>query len=114
MSRNIPWSGNAGAWFAAAKALGFPVGDTPALVERLAQGSPHEQQIRDYVSTAAAKRAEERAAAEQKTGVFTGAYAINPANGKAHMRYDECWYCMPCAIDCPTKAVTVSIPYLLR
>jgi NAD-dependent dihydropyrimidine dehydrogenase PreA subunit len=30
------------------------------------------------------------------------------------MRYDECWYCMPCAIDCPTKAVTVSIPYLLR
>jgi hypothetical protein len=27
--RNIPWSGNAGAWFAAAKALGFPVGDTP-------------------------------------------------------------------------------------
>src|ERR1700737_4778862 len=32
------------------------------LVERLAQGSPHEQQIRDYASTAAAKRAEERAA----------------------------------------------------
>lgn len=27
--RYIPWSGNAGAWFAAAKALGFPVGDTP-------------------------------------------------------------------------------------
>ena len=42
------------------------------------------------------------------------ALQINPANGKAHMRYDECWYCMPCAIDCPTKAVTVSIPYLLR
>lgn len=39
---------------------------------------------------------------------------INPANGKAHMRYDECWYCLPCAIDCPTKAVTVTIPYLLR
>ena len=51
------------------------------LVERLAQGSPHEQQIRDYASTAAAKRAEERAAAEQKTGVFTGWFALNPATG---------------------------------
>lgn len=39
---------------------------------------------------------------------------INPETGKAHMRYDECWYCLPCALDCPTKAVTVSIPYLLR
>ncbi|HCB39188.1 MAG TPA: 4Fe-4S ferredoxin, partial [Gammaproteobacteria bacterium] len=32
----------------------------------------------------------------------------------AHMRYDECWYCMPCEADCPTDAVTVNIPYLLR
>ena len=39
---------------------------------------------------------------------------IDPATGKAHMRYDECWYCLPCALDCPTKAVTVAIPYLLR
>lgn len=27
--RNIPWNGNAIAWYAAAKALGFPVGATP-------------------------------------------------------------------------------------
>jgi NAD-dependent dihydropyrimidine dehydrogenase PreA subunit len=39
---------------------------------------------------------------------------INEATGKAHMRYDECWYCMPCEVDCPTKAVKVNIPYLLR
>ncbi len=39
---------------------------------------------------------------------------INPETGKAHMRYDECWYCLPCQLDCPTKAVTVTIPYLLR
>lgn len=32
----------------------------------------------------------------------------------AHMKYDECWYCMPCEADCPTGAVTVTIPYLLR
>jgi NAD-dependent dihydropyrimidine dehydrogenase PreA subunit len=30
------------------------------------------------------------------------------------MKYDECWYCMPCEADCPTGAVTVAIPYLLR
>jgi NAD-dependent dihydropyrimidine dehydrogenase PreA subunit len=30
------------------------------------------------------------------------------------MAYDECWYCMPCAADCPTGAVTVNIPYLLK
>lgn len=39
---------------------------------------------------------------------------INEATGKAHMKYDECWYCMPCEADCPTDAVTVNIPYLLR
>lgn len=39
---------------------------------------------------------------------------INPFNGKAHMRFDECWYCLPCEKDCPTDAVTVNIPYLLR
>lgn len=32
----------------------------------------------------------------------------------AHMKYDECWYCMPCEADCPTGAVTVTIPYLLK
>lgn len=38
---------------------------------------------------------------------------IDEATGKAHMHYDECWYCMPCEKDCPTDAVTVNIPYLL-
>ena len=32
----------------------------------------------------------------------------------AYMKYDECWYCMPCEADCPTDAVTVTIPYLLK
>ena len=34
--------------------------------------------------------------------------------GTAYMRYDECWYCLPCEVDCPTGAITVDIPYLLR
>src|SRR5207244_2136791 len=41
----------------------FVIAPEHPLVERLAQGSPHEQEIRDYVNKAAAKRAEERAAA---------------------------------------------------
>lgn len=32
----------------------------------------------------------------------------------AYMKYDECWYCMPCETDCPTGAVTVNLPFLLR
>jgi NAD-dependent dihydropyrimidine dehydrogenase PreA subunit len=40
--------------------------------------------------------------------------AINPANGKAYMKFDECWYCLPCEADFPTQAIRVDIPYLLR
>ncbi|SET13377.1 4Fe-4S dicluster domain-containing protein [Nitrosospira multiformis] len=40
--------------------------------------------------------------------------AIDLTKGKAYMKFDECWYCMPCEKDCPTGAVTVDIPYLLR
>lgn len=32
----------------------------------------------------------------------------------AYMKYDECWYCMPCETDCPTGAVTVNLPFLLK
>lgn len=32
----------------------------------------------------------------------------------AYMKYDECWYCMPCETDCPTNAVTVNLPFLLK
>jgi NAD-dependent dihydropyrimidine dehydrogenase PreA subunit len=28
--------------------------------------------------------------------------------------HDECWYCLPCESDCPTKAVRVEIPYQVR
>ncbi len=40
--------------------------------------------------------------------------AIDETRQKAYMKYDECWYCMPCEVDCPTNAVKVNIPYLLR
>lgn len=40
--------------------------------------------------------------------------AIDETKGKAYMKFDECWYCLPCEVDCPTQAIHVSIPYLLR
>ena len=36
------------------------------------------------------------------------------SNGQSHMKYDDCWYCLACEVDCPTNAITVKIPYLIR
>ncbi len=40
--------------------------------------------------------------------------AVDPETRKAHMRHDECWYCLACEIDCPKDAITVKIPFLVR
>ena len=40
--------------------------------------------------------------------------AVNPGTGKAQMKFDECWYCLACELDCPKDAITVKIPFLLR
>jgi leucyl-tRNA synthetase len=50
------------------------------LVERFAEISPDAEALRTYARHAAAKKSEERAAGEEKTGVFTGFYAVNPVN----------------------------------
>ena len=39
-------------------------------------------EVQDYVRRAVTKKTEERAAAEEKTGVFTGLHAVNPVNGE--------------------------------
>jgi leucyl-tRNA synthetase len=51
------------------------------LVEEFIERSANAEELADYVRKAAVKRGEERAAAEEKTGVFTGFYATNPVNG---------------------------------
>jgi leucyl-tRNA synthetase len=40
------------------------------------------EDVREYVRRTAAKKTEERAAATEKTGVFTGLHAVNPVNGE--------------------------------
>src|SRR5262245_29786871 len=52
------------------------------LVERLAERAGNGAEIRAYARHAAAEKSEERAAAEEKTGIFTGFYAVNPVNGE--------------------------------
>jgi NAD-dependent dihydropyrimidine dehydrogenase PreA subunit len=42
-----------------------------------------------------------------------GILAMDEEN-KAYMKYDECWYCLPCEVDCPVDAIRVEIPYLVR
>jgi leucyl-tRNA synthetase len=50
------------------------------LVERLAERAENSDELRAYARRAAAMKGEERLASEEKTGVFTGFYAINPVN----------------------------------
>ena len=53
------------------------------LVEELVRGLPQEEEVARYVAKAMAAPVMERSNAEkEKTGVFTGRYAINPVNGK--------------------------------
>jgi NAD-dependent dihydropyrimidine dehydrogenase PreA subunit len=40
--------------------------------------------------------------------------AVDPVTKKAHMRFDECWYCLACETDCPKDAIVVKIPFLVR
>jgi leucyl-tRNA synthetase len=49
------------------------------LVETIAERAPNGEEILTYARRSAAKRGEERAAAEEKTGVFTGFSVTNPA-----------------------------------
>jgi leucyl-tRNA synthetase len=52
------------------------------LVEQLAARSEREAEIREYARRTAAKKTGERAAAAEKTGVFTGFHVVNPVNGE--------------------------------
>jgi leucyl-tRNA synthetase len=52
------------------------------LVDRIAAESERGDEIREYVRRSATKKTQERAAAEEKTGVQTDFHAVNPVNGE--------------------------------
>jgi len=58
----------------------FALAPEHPLVDRLAEQSPNGDELRDYVRRTVAKPAEERAAGTEKSGVFTGFFATNPAD----------------------------------
>jgi leucyl-tRNA synthetase len=59
----------------------FVVAPEHPLVERLARGTPHEQEVLDYARHTATRPTVERADPEkEKTGVFTGHFVTNPVN----------------------------------
>ncbi|MGI9111610.1 MAG: leucine--tRNA ligase [Gaiellaceae bacterium] len=60
----------------------FALAPEHELVERIAARAANGSEIRDYVRRASAKKTEERAAAEEKTGVDTGLHVANPVNGE--------------------------------
>jgi leucyl-tRNA synthetase len=49
------------------------------LIDELVAGTPHEQEVRDYVRHTAGRSTAERQTKE-KDGVFTGKFVVNPAN----------------------------------
>ncbi len=59
----------------------FVVAPESPLVDELVEGTEGAEEVRAYARIAAARPTEERASRE-KTGVFTGRHAINPANGE--------------------------------
>jgi len=59
----------------------FVVAPESPLVDELVEGTDRAEEVRSYARVAAARPTEERASRE-KTGVFTGRHAINPANGE--------------------------------
>ena len=50
------------------------------LVEQITARAENGDEIRAYVQRASAKKTQERAAAVEKTGVFTGFHVVNPVN----------------------------------
>src|SRR5205823_12216648 len=59
----------------------FVVAPESSLVDQLVEGTERADEVRTYARTAAARPTEDREARE-KTGVFTGRTATNPATGE--------------------------------
>jgi leucyl-tRNA synthetase len=59
----------------------FVIAPEHPLVSKLAEGTPHQQEVLDYVRQAAGRPVTDRADPDkEKTGVFTGHFVTNPVN----------------------------------
>jgi leucyl-tRNA synthetase len=105
----------------------FALAPEHPLVDRLAEQSPNGDELRDYARRTVAKPAAERAAGTEKSGVFTGFFATNPADDSripiwvadyvlmeygtgalmAVPAHDERDYAFAQRFDVPVKAVVV-------
>ncbi|MGD8563425.1 MAG: FAD-dependent oxidoreductase [Desulfarculaceae bacterium] len=61
----------------------------------------------------------ERSLVKEVESAFTEDQAVQEARrclscGRAFEANQACWFCLPCEIDCPTQALEVRMPYLLR
>ncbi|MGQ0627427.1 MAG: leucine--tRNA ligase [Phycisphaerales bacterium] len=63
-------------------AVAFTKAVFPGSAELLARGAGPKEVIAAYRAHAKGRSDEERTAGKEKTGVFTGAYAVNPVNGE--------------------------------
>ncbi len=62
---------------------------------------------------------EERTLALEVEKTLSGEEALREAErclscGRAAEVNRTCWYCLPCEIECPVKALEVRMPYLVR
>jgi NADPH-dependent glutamate synthase beta subunit-like oxidoreductase len=104
----------------------FLRGQTPVLHRVLREGNP----LQAKVDVRSARRhpripVPQRASLERRSSFdlvelgFDAAAARSEADrclrcGRAVEYYQECWYCLPCEIQCPTKALTLELPFLVR
>jgi len=67
-------------------------------------------QLRDYVGKGDFNEIEKGLSQEAARNEASRCYSCGVPYGK----YRTCWFCLPCEVECPSDALRVEIPYLLR
>jgi len=66
--------------------------------------------VRILAKTGDFDEVEQTYTAEQARAEASRCYSCGTPFGK----FRSCWFCLPCEVECPTDALYVQIPYLLR
>lgn len=75
--------------------------------------------VRVYKPDTRVGTGEKRTPEKEITGGFDDKTAKSQASrcfgcGRAFEKNQTCWYCLPCELECPTGALNVDIPYLVK